>query len=404
MLVLDQRAQSPVRFYADPDMKLPRLTCLWFRLAAAAALSSSACEHSKPATGDPPSSAVAGSLRLSPSSAQGEERALKECAAPIEPAAASQVQIANRRATLAGFKLSFEGPSPGGQIVFAALGPINEDSASNIAALKKYLKFFADQKADAILVSGDVGETPSAIAHVLKVLASSKLPVLVVAGNRECRADFAEGVAEAQREFKNVVNLNQVREVEFAEATVISLPGYHDPNFINCATGCRYYASTIDEVVQMANRAKSPAVLVSHGPPRGEGSQALDYAISGGNVGDEQLSRAIRLAKIRFGVFSNIKEAGARATDLAGTTVMPPETPAASLYLNPGPADTTPWDMNDGSKSTGMAAVLAIKDGQASWRAFRIAPSQKQAAPSRKDPAQAVRQSSAKAELTGQKP
>jgi len=396
-----------VRFYANPDMKLPRLTCLWFRLAAAAALalSSSACrEHSKPVTSEAPSSAVAGSLRLSPSPTQVEARALKECAAPLEPTAASQVQIGSRHATLAGFKLSFEVPSRSGQIVFGALGPINEDSAANLAALKKYLKFFADEKADAILVSGDVGETPGAIAHVLKVLAASKLPVLVVAGNRECRADFAEGVAEAQKEFKNVVNLNQVREVEFAEATVISLPGYHDPNFINCATGCRYYPSTIDEVVHMALSAKSPAVLVSHGPPRGEGSQALDYAISGGNVGDEQLTRAMQEAKIRFGVFSNIKEAGARATDLEGTTVMPAEKPAPSLYLNPGPADTTPWDMNDGSKSAGMAAVLAIKEGQASWRPFRIAPTQKASPISRKDPAHAARPSSTKAGLTGKKP
>ena len=387
-------------------MKLPRLTCLWFRLAAAAALalSSSACrEHSKPATSEAPSS-VAGSLRLSPSPAQVEARALKDCAAPLEPAAAIRVEIGNRRATLAGFRLSIDGPSRGGQIVFGVLGPINEDSAANLAALKKYLKFFADEKADAILVSGDVGETPSAIAHVLKVLAASKLPVLVVAGNRECRADFGEGVAEAQKEFKNVVNLNQVREVEFAEATVLSLPGYHDPNFINCATGCRYYPTTIDEVVQMAKSAKSPAVLISHGPPRGEGSQALDYAISGGNVGDEQLTRAIREAKIRFGVFSNIKEAGARATDLEGTTVMPAEKPAPSLYLNPGPADTTPWDMNDGSKSAGMAAVLAIKEGQASWRPFRIVPTQKASPTSRKDPAHAARPSSTKAGLTGQKP
>jgi Icc-related predicted phosphoesterase len=353
-------------------MKVPRPTRLWFRLAAAAALAlfSAACrEHSRPATSEaqnltPPAAKLA--------EAPADPRALKECAAPIEEAPPVAVQLGARRATLAGYKLSIEGPSPQGQLILGVLGPINEDSAQNVAALKKYLAFFAEQKAGAIIVTGDVGEVAAGIARVLKLLASSNLPVLVVVGNRECRADFTDGVAEAQKEFPNVINMNQVREVEFAEATVISLPGYHDPNFINCAAGCRYYPSTVDEVVQLAKSAKAPVVLISHGPPRGEGSQALDYAISGGNVGDPQINRAVADASIQFGVFSNIKEAGARATDLAGTTVFAADTRASSLFLNPGPADTTAWQMNDGTKSAGMASVLVIQGGQASWKALRL--------------------------------
>jgi Icc-related predicted phosphoesterase len=349
-------------------MKLPRPTRLRFRLAAAAAVALPliACrEHSRPATSEAPTSATA-------ERATHGSRALKECAAPLEDAPPVAVQIGARAASLAGYKLSFKGTSPNGQIVFGVLGPINEDSSSNVLALKKYLKFFADQRADAILVTGDVGEVASGIAHVLKVLASSKVPVLVVAGNRECRGDFTEGVAQAQQEFKNVINLNLVREVQFAEATVVSLPGYHDPDYINCATGCRYYPSTVEEVVQLARSATSPVVLVSHGPPRGEGSQALDFAIAGGNVGDAEINRAIRDGRIPFGVFSNIKEAGGRATDLPGTTVVPANTPAPSFFVNPGPADSTAWEMNDGTKSVGMAAVVTIKAGQGSWKPFRV--------------------------------
>src|SRR5262249_56046646 len=81
-----------VRFYANPDMKLPRLTCLWFRLAAAAvlALSSSACrEHSKPVTSEAPSSAVAGSLRLSPSPAPAPARPPQQPPPPPHGTAAS---------------------------------------------------------------------------------------------------------------------------------------------------------------------------------------------------------------------------------------------------------------------------------------------------------------------------
>src|SRR5258708_39917886 len=113
-------------------------------------------------------------------------------------------------------------------------------------------------------------------------------------------------------------------------------------------------------------------MLISHGPPRGEGSQALDYAISGGNVGDPEINRAIREGNIAFGAFSNIKEAGARAADLPGTTVIPPSTPAKALFLNPGPADTMRWEMNDGNKSYGMAAGLPIAGVRAVWKWFRV--------------------------------
>jgi len=200
------------------------------------------------------------------------------------------------------------------------------------------------------------------------------VPVLVIAGNRECQSEFTDGVAEAQKEFSNVVNMNRIRAVEFADATVISLPGYHDPNFTHCATGCRYYQSTLDELVQLAKGSKQPVILIAHGPPKGEGSQALDYAISGGNVGDAQLSRALLDGGIAFGAFSHIKEAGARATDLPGTTLIKPGTATRSFYLNPGPADTITWEMNDGTKSHGMAAVIAIRGSEGSWKAFRARP------------------------------
>jgi Icc-related predicted phosphoesterase len=308
---------------------------------------------------------------------QQDLQASKECAAPLDPAPSRDVQIGGRAATLAGYHLTFKDKGSG-STTFGVLGPINEDSGRNLLTLRKYLRFFQDNKADAVLVTGDVGEVAEGIARVLKVLGASRLPVLVVIGNRECRADFNDGVALAQKEFSNIINLNQIREVDFPAATIVSLPGYHDPNYINCATGCRYYKSTVDEVVQLGKTAPHPAVLVTHGPPRGEGSQALDYAISGGNAGDQEITRALREGNISFGVFSNIKEAGARATDLAGTTLYPEKTFQKSLYLNPGPADTMGWEMNDGTKSYGMAALLTVRGHEASWRLYRAKPLSKE--------------------------
>lgn len=303
-----------------------------------------------------------------------EEHALTECAAPLELAAAQEVKVGDKAATDTGYKLTFKDKDADGTLVLGVLGPVNEDSGANMVALKKYLKFFTDEKADAIVVTGDSGEVADGIARVLKTVAASKLPVLVIVGNRECRADYTDGVNAAKAEFPNIVNMNVKRAVEFPEATLVSLPGYHDPTYIACDKGCAYYKSTVDEVVKLAKEAKTPVVLVSHGPPRGEGSQALDFATGGGNVGDAQIPQLIKDGNIAFGVASNIKEAGGRATDLPGTTLIKQDTWVKNLYLNPGPADTVGWDMNDGTKSNGSAAVLKIKGDTASWKLLRLKP------------------------------
>ena len=44
---------------------------------------------------------------------------------------------------------------------------------------------------------------------------------------------------------------------------------------------------------------------------------------------------------------------------------------AEPLYVNPGPADTIAWDMNDGTKSQGMAMVVTLKNGEAAYRLYR---------------------------------
>lgn len=295
------------------------------------------------------------------------------CAGPVEDGAPRTVDIAGRKATQRGSHLRFDAADADGALVLGVLGPINEDSPANLAALQRYLAFFAEQTVDAIVVTGDSGETSAGITRALEVLTSATVPVLVVSGNRECREDYFDGVAAAQRRSSAIVNLNVIRSVELGGVTVVSLPGYHDADFITCESGCRYTRANVDEVIRLARAAAGPVVLVSHGPPRGTTREAIDYAINGGNAGDPELNRAIEQGRIAFGLFSNIKEAGARATDLTGTTRVPPDRPVRSLFLNPGPADTESWEMNDGSRSRGYATVLEIKGGQARWKLF-VAP------------------------------
>lgn len=307
-----------------------------------------------------------------PPPAQAGPTADRECAAPIEIAPEVDLKLGERAAKQTGYKLTFSDKDADGTLVLGVLGPVNEDSGENLVNIKKYNDFFKKQKADGIVVTGDVGETADGIARALLAIAEPGLPVFVVVGNRECRAEFTNGVLQAQKTAKNIVNLNQVRAVEFPEATLVSLPGYHDPNYMSCRTGCQNYKSTADEVVRVAKEAQNPVILVSHAPPLGNGSQALDAASSGGNVGNPEVNRAIQEGEIRFGFFSNIKEAGGRAVDSAeGTTLVQQDKPTKQLFLNPGPADAVGWDMNDSTKSSGMAAVFKLKGEEASWTLFR---------------------------------
>ncbi|MEW5740789.1 MAG: metallophosphoesterase [Myxococcota bacterium] len=301
-------------------------------------------------------------------------RADKECAAPIDPGPVTELKFGERVAKLSGARLTFADKDADGVLTLGVLGPVNEDSGANMVALKKYVKFFTDEKVDAIVVSGDVGEVASGITRVLKELGATKLPVFVVIGNRECRGEYTDGVNAAKAEFPNIVNLNETRVVEFPELTLISLPGHHDPKYFGCSTSCLYLPSTVEEVVRVAKDAKTPVALVSHGPPRGSGNQALDFAGGRENVGDEAISKAITDAKIAFGFHSNIKEAGARAAkDVAGTQLLKEGEASETLYLNPGPADATVgWDMNDGTKAMGLAAVFSLKDGKGSYKLLRL--------------------------------
>ena len=304
-----------------------------------------------------------------------EPRADKECAAPIDPGPVTELKFGERVARQTGAHLAFTDKDADGALTFGVLGPVNEDSGLNILAIKKYVKFFQDEKADAIIVTGDVGEVASGIGRVLEELGATKLPVFVIIGNRECRAEYTDGLLAARAKAPNIVNLNEVRVVEFPELTLVSLPGYHDPNYINCKTGCQYVKSTVAEVVRVAKEAKTPVALIAHGPPHGNGNQALDFAGAGGNVGDEQITKAIGEGNIGFGLFSNIKEAGGRATkDADGTQLAKEGEASKTLFLNPGPADTMGWDMNDSTKSVGMAAVFTLKDGQGTYKMLRLKP------------------------------
>ncbi len=253
------------------------------------------------------------------------------------------------------------------------LANIKESTTDNMRNVDSFLKWFKKEKVDVVVVAGDSGLDREQLIAVFKKLAGSGLPIFSIIGNREGRADYTEALATIQAKFKNVFNLNTVRRIDMPNVDLISMPGYHNPGYIHAEDGgCPYHAKDVEALAELVKSCDSPVVLISHGAPRQKSPEGIDRTAEGENVGDPQLTAAIAKNHIPFGIFGNIHEAGGRATNLEGTRVLAQDKPFDALYLNPGPVDGVLWIMNDQTESVGMAAVMTIANGKASYHVKRL--------------------------------
>ncbi|MEM6733490.1 MAG: hypothetical protein AAF658_18165, partial [Myxococcota bacterium] len=204
-------------------------------------------------------------------------------------------------------------------------------------------------------------------------IAEAGVPVFNIAGNREGKEDYKTAMEEVAKNHPNVFDLNQIRRVDTEFVDFISMPGYFNPSYIHAEDGCQYFQADVDALDELVKASDSPVVLVSHGGPLQKGEEAIDRTAEGSNVGDEMLTKAIEKNKIPFGLFGNIHEAGGRATDLAGETLLPEGKPQESMFVNPGPGDAVAWQMNDGTESLGMAGVITFDaQGRGSYKIERV--------------------------------
>jgi Icc-related predicted phosphoesterase len=364
-----------------PPTAARRATESWMHfayLSLAAVLATAACtkEASPPAqVATPPVSPprVAGAtLPGAAPSASESGKTEPECVGPFDPDAATPktLRIGKGTWTRNGALVAAPATHAASGIVLGVIANLKEPTAENLFNLKRYLDFFAEQKADAILVAGDSGGTREEIEGSLEPLAASGLPVLAIPGNREARLDFHAAVAHLDEKHPNVIDMSQVRLVKLAGASVVSLPGYYDKRFMHMGDGgCLYTKEDVDHLEPIIRMAEGPVVLLAHAEPHGTWREAID-AFQGGNTGDANLTDFIKTRSVPFGVFANILEAGGRATDIDSNVIREGEA-KDRLYLNPGLADATEWQLNDGTTSHGIVASLTITEGKASYRLYR---------------------------------
>lgn len=297
------------------------------------------------------------------------------CIGPIWTGEPSTLTIGDRKYTRNGHELRIEGEAPeGAEVRIGVLANLNVANGENLFNVRRYLAEFEQAGVELIVVAGDSGDELDAIERNLRAVAEASVPVLAIAGNRERTRDFVAAVENVRKEKPNLLSGHEIRLLGLHGVDVVTLPGYHDPRYIHPEEGgCQYFLEDVKAVQTLASQAKNPVLLLAHGQPKGKTAQALDVIAPGGeHIGDSNLNEVILAAKIPFGIFANVKEAGGKAlADLEGNRIVPQGEWSETLYLNPGAADSLEWTMNDGTPAHGMAAILHVKEGKASYRIYR---------------------------------
>jgi len=296
-----------------------------------------------------------------------------ECVGPKADAPAESFDIGGKKLERKGSTLTITGEDADDEFIVGHLTDVKDYTPENAANIRVAKEWFKKEKVDAIAITGDLGESAESIEKVLLEVVDANVPVLVIAGNRECRTHFTEAVNKIAAKHKNVINMNTVRVVNADDASFVSLPGYYNRSYIHCAEGCEYTKDDVKALEGFVAQATAPAkVLLSHGPPEMSGEKGLDRIHEGVNVGDPELASFLKKGTLPFGLFGNIQEAGGHATDLSGKTVVEQGAYVDSLYVNSGPIDAVRWAMLDGTESLGMAGLLKLKGKQGAFQIYRI--------------------------------
>lgn len=287
--------------------------------------------------------------------------------------AAEKKELAGRSYEITGAKLREVSTDADDRAVLGVIAGIKEDTPENLAVVSQMVAFFKEKQVEAIVVDGDIGDTEQQIDRVLEPLGATGLPVFVLIGNQERKAFYNNGVKAAAMRHPGIVDMGKVRLAMLDDVAIVSMPGYYNKSYIHVEDGCLYQPSDVQATRAVLQAATGkPIVLVSHGPPRQNGPEAIDWTSEQVNVGDPELTKLIRENGVRFGIFANIREAGGHATNLDGTSVVGEGKLAPELFLNPGLADAVGWKMNDRTESNGMAAVLTVQGGQAMFEIKRM--------------------------------
>lgn len=272
-----------------------------------------------------------------------------------------------------GYTLEVQTNDGDAEVKIGVVSAIKDVTANTKANLKDAFDWFKAENVEWVVANGDLALDELDLEEVIELLGQSGLPVIIVLGNSESRGSWARAYNDRAKTYPNLVNGTWVRQIIADDVEFWTMPGYHDKQFVRQGAGCTYEKKHVDEVVQVLKaKGDRQVVLISHGPPRGDTKDSLDFIAEKKNVGDPLLNTLLSKAAIRFGIFGHILEAGGRAVDGDLKTPIPQKTMASSLMLNAGSLSADPWKMLDGTTSWGLASLITLNGAQASYEVKRF--------------------------------
>ncbi len=297
------------------------------------------------------------------------------CPGPIDTLATPRVlTLGGKTYKHSGYRLDVETPDGDKKVVIGVVSAVKDVSPGTRHNLAAALAWFKAEGVEWLVANGDLALEEFDLEEVIELLAAPGLPTLVIPGNSESTGSFARALKDRADKHPHVVNGILVRQIVADDVELWTVPGYHDRRFVHQDAGCLYKEEDIAALAALTPAGDRPLMLVSHGPPRGKGKNAIDWIFDKQNVGDPMLSDLIKKKKISFGLFGHILEAGGIGVggDFATRTGAGKLTPA--LYVNAGTLSGDPWQMNDGSTGTGMALVVTLDHGKAKYAVQRFTP------------------------------
>lgn len=289
----------------------------------------------------------------------------KQVSTPTKPLTLAGIDFVSRGTLLVPSRSS---SPPRHHWTLGILADTKEDLPNTLTQLDHLKTLFQESQVEAIIVLGGIGSSYEAIRAILGRLRGS-VPVFALPGDRESRSGFQAAV-EAWA--PSVVDLSRIRAIVAPGVSMMGVPGYFLFHQLWAKEqGCCYDKEDIQELMELAKSLPAPRILFSHGPPQGEGPQAIDRAFGDINAGDPLLLQLMRSSPIRFGCFAHFHESAGKATTLEGKPV-PEMTWSSSLLLNVGAADSIAHEDLTGKWSHGTAAIFELKKEKARFKLLSL--------------------------------
>lgn len=316
---------------------------------------------------------VSGCRADQPSSGSKKGHNFLRCAEPKDDGTEQSWTLPPLELSRRGHTLDIRG-LPGTRVVLGALAGIAEPTAENLANIDRALAVFRDAGTSAIVVAGGVGRNSAQMAAILERLAQAPVPVLVVPGSQESFDELRQTMNAASTAHPQLIDMTRVRRVRIGGATILSLPGHHNPFYLEAKErGCAYTVADIEATLALAEE-KRDNILISPTPPRGVGSAAVDRGRGDVNIGDSDLGSALTNSLISFGLFGYVYESAGHGTQADLTTPVPESVSSSSLMLQLGAVEAVPMALSGGGRLAGVAHIVEVAGRSAKFRTISLAP------------------------------